>query len=84
MSIRNTAQHGETVAVGVPFSRKSTGIYVGVSGNVTCEFADGDTLEFVGLAAGVIHPIECMEVTAAAATSIIAVFDLKATSDGGP
>jgi hypothetical protein len=40
------------------------GIYVGTSGDLTVTMKSGESVEFVGLAAGVIHPIACTHVTA--------------------
>lgn len=52
------------------------GIYVGVSGNVVLVTASGDTITFVGLAAGMIHPIRAkiIKSTNTTATSIVAVW----------
>jgi hypothetical protein len=53
----------------------SRGLYVGVSGNVkVTTFADS-VVTFVGLAAGIIHPIRAKRVwaTGTDATSIVAV-----------
>jgi hypothetical protein len=50
------------------------GIYVGATGNVTCTMKSGESVEFVDLAAGVIHPIAATHVTAATATSIVGVY----------
>jgi len=51
------------------------GLYVGVSGNVAVRFADGTTATFVGLAAGTVHTIACVDrvlATGTTATSILA------------
>lgn len=50
------------------------GLYVGVSGNVTVTMPSGASVQFVSLAAGIVHPIAGTHVTAATATSIVAVF----------
>lgn len=52
------------------------GLYVGVSGDVKVTTVGGDALTFVGLAAGVVHPIMAKRVwsTGTTATSIIAVW----------
>jgi hypothetical protein len=52
------------------------GIYVGVSGNVKVDTTEGDTVTFVGLAAGIIHPIAVRRVyaTLTTATSIVGVY----------
>jgi hypothetical protein len=53
----------------------SRGLYVGVSGDVKVTMAGGAAVTFVGLAAGVIHPIRASRVwsTGTTATSIIAI-----------
>lgn len=53
------------------------GIYVGVTGNVKVDmFGTGTAITFVGLAAGVIHPIRATRVysTDTTATSIVGVY----------
>lgn len=52
------------------------GLYLGVSGNVVVTMANGSDATFVGLAAGVIHPISVTKVkaTGTTATSILAVY----------
>ncbi len=52
------------------------GLYVGVSGNVKVDMEDGTTLTFVGLAAGMIHPLRVKRVysTLTTATSIVGVY----------
>lgn len=54
----------------------SRGLYVGVSGNVKVRLPDDTEVTFVGLAAGVIHPIRCKRIwsTGTAATSILAIY----------
>lgn len=55
----------------------SRGLYVGVSGNVAVILAgDSSAVTFVGLAAGIIHPIRAKVVksTGTTATSIVAVY----------
>jgi hypothetical protein len=60
----------------VDLAAASRGIYVGVSGNVKVTTLNGDAVTFVGLAAGIIHPIAASRVwsTGTAATSIVAVY----------
>ncbi len=55
-------------------STEIRGLYVGVTGNVTVTHPDGTSVQYVGLAAGVIHPISATKVTAATATSIVGVY----------
>ena len=52
------------------------GIYVGASGDLKVETANGNVVTFVGLAAGMIHPISCKQVyaTGTTATSIMGVY----------
>lgn len=58
------------------FTTAARGIYVGVSGNVVAVMLNGDVVTFVGLAAGVIHPIACVRInsTSTDATSIVGVY----------
>jgi hypothetical protein len=52
------------------------GIYVGVSGDLKVITLGGETVTFVGLAAGMIHPIRVARVlaTGTTATSIVGVY----------
>ena len=52
------------------------GLYVGVSGDVKVIMLDGTTVTFVGLVAGVIHPITCVLIydTDTTATDIVALY----------
>ncbi len=52
------------------------GIYVGVSGDLVATMRDGNDVTFVGLAAGVIHPIQAIKIksTGTTATSIRALY----------
>lgn len=53
------------------------GLYVGVTGNVKVDMLGGDTaITFVGLAAGVVHPLRVSRVysTGTTATSIVGVY----------
>ena len=62
----NTVDLGETTRA----------IYVGVAGDISCEMVGGGTQVFVGLAAGMFHPIQCNRVNATGTTaaSIVAGF----------
>ncbi len=55
---------------------ETRGIYVGVSGSVKCDMADGDTVTFANLAAGLIHPICATRIyqNGTSATGIIGVW----------
>lgn len=52
------------------------GLYVGVTGDVKVDLAGGDTVTFVGLAAGIIHPISATRVysTGTTATSVVGLY----------
>jgi hypothetical protein len=52
------------------------GLYVGASGDVTLDTVGGETVTFVGLAAGIIHPIRARRVRATGtdATGIVGVY----------
>jgi len=52
------------------------GMYVGVSGDLAVHMADGSIATFVGLAAGVIHPLSVVRVlaTGTTATDIIGLY----------
>lgn len=54
----------------------SRGIYVGGAGDLKVDLIDGTTVTFVGLAAGVIHPICARRVysTGTTATDIVSVY----------
>jgi len=54
----------------------SRGIYCGVSGDVKVTTVYGDTVTFVGLAAGIVHPIRAKIIfsTGTTATNIVAVY----------
>lgn len=54
-----------------------SGIYVGVAGNVVVVNMDDSTTTFVGLAAGVVHPIKAKRInsTNTTATSIVALYN---------
>jgi hypothetical protein len=56
-------------------SPPTRGLYIGGEGNITVVMAGGgDPVEFVGLAVGVIHPLQVRKVMAATtATSIVGV-----------
>ena len=52
------------------------GLYVGVTGNVVVVHADGTTVTYVSLAAGVVHPIQAFRInnTNTTATNIVALY----------
>lgn len=53
--------------------KTTRGLYVGVSGDVKVDMSDGETVTFVGLSAGVAHPICAKKIydTGTSATDII-------------
>lgn len=52
------------------------GLYVGVAGDVNVDMADGGTVLFVAMAAGIVHPISVKRVRVAStdAESIVAIY----------
>jgi len=67
----------DTVNISFPSGiHRTKGIYVGVTGNLRVLMVDGTTVTFVGIAAGVIHPIAAVRVysTSTTASSILAVY----------
>lgn len=56
--------------------QNSRGIYVGASGDVNAVMKDGNTVLFVAMAAGVVHPLQVKQVltTNTTATSIVVVW----------
>jgi len=54
----------------------SRGIYVGVSGDLKVTLVTGTTLTFVGIAAGIVHPLQVKKVfdTLTTATNILALW----------
>jgi hypothetical protein len=60
----------------VDLARQTRGVYVGVAGDLKVTMVAGDVLTFVGLAAGLIHPIQVTRVwaTGTTATSILALW----------
>lgn len=64
-----------TITAGAdPLPETTRGIYVGASGNVTLTMESGESVQFVALAAGVVHPFACTHVTAATATGIVGLY----------
>lgn len=67
----------DTVPISMPSGENRTkGIYVGVTGDVSVKMADGSTVVFKALAAGVVHYISITQVmsTSTTATDIVALF----------
>ena len=55
--------------------KPTRGIYVGVSGDLSVVMIDGSEVTFVGIAAGVIHPLRVINVgTDTTAESIIGLY----------
>ena len=55
-------------------TRVARGFYCGTSGNVTFTMEDGSSIQFVDIAAGVIHPIRFTGISAMTATDALAIF----------
>jgi len=57
-------------------AKVSRGLYVGASGDVKVDLASGETVTFVALAAGIVHPLQVRRVysTDTTATDIVAVY----------
>lgn len=57
-------------------ANSTRGIYVGVTGDLKVDTVGGSTVTFVGLAAGIIHPIRARRVyaTGTSVTSIVGVY----------
>lgn len=74
---RSTSPSGAFVAVtasATPFAGgPCRGIYIGVTGDVTITDRTGAAITFVGLQAGVIHPIQASAITALAGGAASAV-----------
>lgn len=58
-------------------STTARAVYLGASGNLKVTLSSGDTVTFVGLAAGVIHPIVAKRIwaTGTTATGILAFYN---------
>lgn len=80
MSIMETRPARKAVAItpadGSDLTEYTRGIYVGVSGDVKVDLVEEGTVTFVGLAAGVIHPIAAKRVyaTGTSATIILGIY----------
>lgn len=73
--VENHVSVGKTVTMDVPFP-KTSGLYVGVSGDVVVQMSNDEVITFKNLASGVIHPISCISIvnTGTTATNILAVY----------
>lgn len=72
MGARNAEAVGAGTWAGTSVAR---GIYCGASGDVTVTMEDGTAgIQFVGMAAGVIHPIRCTAITANSATGVVVLY----------
>lgn len=71
------AQHAFAITPddNIDLAESTRGLYVGTAGNVTCITADGDTVVFKNLAAGVVHAISVSRVksTGTGALDIVGV-----------
>ncbi len=75
---RNTSPTGLCVAVSASATAFANGpcrgIYIGSAGNVTITDLGNNSVQFVALAVGVIHPIQAKAITAATAGSMVIVY----------
>lgn len=60
----------------VDLVKSARGVYVGATGDLKVTLFGGSAATFVGLAAGMIHPIACTRIwaTGTTATSIVALY----------
>lgn len=65
MGARGAIAIGASTWAGTEVAR---GIYLGASGDVTLTMEDGTSVEFVALAAGIVHPLRFEAVTANSGT----------------
>ena len=70
------AYDGITPSDGTALARPTRAVYVGVSGDLRVDSMDGNQVTFVGLAAGMVHPIRCTRVyaTGTTATDIVGIY----------
>ena len=68
------AREAEAVTGSDSYGRTARGFYCGTSGDVTFTMEDGTSVQFVGLAAGIIHPIRFTGITASTAADALALF----------
>lgn len=56
-------------------TQATRGLYVGVSGDVKVDMVNGDTVTYISLAAGIVHPLRVRKVysTDTSATNIIGI-----------
>lgn len=76
--LESPAEHAVAITTSdsVDLANATRGLYVGVSGDVKVNTVGGDTVTFVGLAAGIIHPIRATRVylTGTDAVNIVGVY----------
>lgn len=74
-TIAPAGRAAEVTAHDTNFIEPTRGLYVGVSGNVKVTMLDGTEITFSNLAAGIIHPLQVVQVfsTGTTATGIIAL-----------
>jgi hypothetical protein len=66
----------QAITPGTPLTTPSRGLYVGVGGTATIQFADGRTATFVGLITGLEYPFSIINVSASGLTagSLVATY----------
>lgn len=78
MSQRNIMGSGQATAIGTTpttFNETARGVYLGTSGDLTFTMEDGSSVQFVGMAAGIMHPIRFTAITAiTTATGVVVLF----------
>lgn len=70
----NPAEYAAAITVGTDFSNSFRGIYVGAGGNITVKMMDGTTVQFVAAVTGSVIPVRGIGVSAATASSLVALF----------
>lgn len=73
-----SAEHAETIVPSDanPLARVTRGVYVGTTGNLRVTMASGETRTFTNIAAGIVHPLQIIQVwaTGTTATGVIVLW----------
>lgn len=64
----------EAISVNTAFSFPSQLIYIGATGNATITMQCGDSVQFTNIPAGAILPFVATKITAATASSMVALY----------